>query len=118
MTRTLGLALLLAVALTAGSQIHAKSLSKIVASAGLTSEDFDLLNATARTLYEAASPPVGRIVSWSNPDSGSHGTVRLAAMRGNCAYLQHFVYAKGQAQPRELRSQRCKAADGRWLLQP
>lgn len=97
---------------------QAKSLSRIIADAGLTPEDHAIMRDTARSLYTAANPPVGRILSWRNPESGSHGKVRLAGMRGNCAFIQHFAYAAGQTTPYEIRNQRCKSDDGRWLLVP
>jgi hypothetical protein len=57
-------------------------------------------------------------VSWSNPVSKSHGTARLAAMRDNCAFVQHFVFPKGSDSSKEIRTRVCKQANGAWILQP
>ena len=111
-------AALFAIAAVAGAPAQAKPLSKIIADTGLTPEDFSILDAKAQTLYDTPSPKPGKKVSWSNPESKSHGTVRLAAMRDNCAYIQHFVFPKGAETSREIRYRRCKAADGSWLFQP
>ncbi len=111
--------MLLAVALTgAGAGIRAQSLSRIIARTGLTPDDFAMMNAVARGLYDTSAPRPGKTVTWSNADSGSHGTVKLAAMRKNCAYLQHFVYAKAVRSPREIRIHLCRQANGKWLMYP
>lgn len=94
----------------------AQSLGKIARKSGLSPEDFRIMGATARGLYDVPSPPVGRIVSWTNAESGSHGRVRLAAIRKNCAFIQHFVHPKGAQKSTELRVQWCKDASGTWLM--
>lgn len=97
--------------------VSAKPLARILKETGLSPEDFDLLQASARSLYDTPSPQLGKTVSWTNDTSGSHGTARLASVRGNCVYIQHMVYAPDAVKPRELRTPYCKAADGQWLLQ-
>ncbi|MEX0287131.1 MAG: hypothetical protein AB3N23_21205 [Paracoccaceae bacterium] len=97
---------------------EAQTISKIVRKTGLSPEDFNIMGEKAASLYDTANPQPGRIISWTNPDSGSHGRVRLAAMRKNCAFLQHFVHPKGAEKSTELRLQLCKDASGKWLLQP
>ena len=114
----LTLACILALSLGGTGPVAAKSLSRIVASAGLTPQDFEMLRDTARQLYDTATPQQGRTLSWTNPDSGSRGTVRLTEVKQNCVSLRHLVYPKGQDQAREILSQRCKDAEGQWILQP
>ncbi len=118
MKRFLTVILLLG-ALVAGSpDVSAKPLSRIIRDIGLTQADFDIMGAKAETLYATPSPKPGKVVSWTNPDSMSHGTVKLAAMRDNCAYLQHFVFPKGAEKSKEIRLQYCRNEDGKWLLHP
>lgn len=75
-----------------------------------------MLIAAAKSLYSAQPPRPGKIISWSNTDSMSHGTARLASLHNNCAYIQHFVYPSGETKPVEIRTRYCKMADGSWLL--
>lgn len=100
------------------SALSAKPLGKIVRQIGLTPDDFTMLSASGESLYNTASPRPGKVVSWTNPDSKSHGTAKLAAMRDNCAFVQHLVFPKGAAKSREIRTQVCRNAEGKWLLQP
>ena len=101
-----------------GVPAPAKPLARILQKSGLSPADFAFLGAAERSLYETATPRPGRVVSWTNPETRSHGTVRLAALRGNCAYLRHFVYPRGETKAFELRNRMCRAADGKWLLTP
>jgi len=118
MKRFLTIMLLLA-ALVAGSpEVSAKPLSRIIRDIGLTQADFDMMGDKAEALYTTSSPKPGKVVSWTNPDSKSHGTVKLAAMRDNCAYIQHFAFPKGAEKPKEIRLRYCRNADGNWLLTP
>lgn len=118
MNRSVAALLILAAAGLGGSMASAQTISKMLRQSGLSPADFEMMDAASRSLYETASPQVGKVVSWSNPDSRSRGTARLAALRQNCAYIQSFVYPKGEAPPRELRKRMCKAADGSWVLTP
>lgn len=94
----------------------AKPLAKILRQSGLSPEDFDMMGDAEMRLLQNASPQPGRKASWSNPETASRGTVRVAAIRGNCVYLQHFIHPNGEAKQVELRNSMCKSADGRWLL--
>lgn len=107
-----------AIAMAAPVGGMAKPLGKILADSGLSPQDFDLLSATEKKLYIPAVKPVGSTLSWSNPDTGAHGEVRLAAVRGDCVFIEHIVYPRDETVPIELKPQMCKAADGRWLLAP
>ena len=98
--------------------VGAKPLGIILAQSGLSPKDLELLSATEKQLYSPTVKTVGSKLSWTNPDTGAHGTVRLAEVRGNCVFIQHVVYPKGEKKPVELRPHLCKAADGRWLLEP
>ena len=112
-------ACLVVVALMLGaSALSAKSLSKIIREIGLTPDDYSMLSLSGQSLYETASPRPGKVVSWTNPDSKSHGTAKLAAMRDNCAYVQHLVFPKGATKSTEIRNRVCRDANGNWVLQP
>lgn len=117
MKRLFPVILLFAVAF-ATSELAAKPLSRIIRDIGLTPNDFTMLSAAGESLYATSSPRPGKVVTWSNPESKSHGTAKLAAMRDNCAYLQHFVFPKGVETSREIRTRRCRNSDGKWVLQP
>ncbi|MFV0512385.1 MAG: hypothetical protein ACK5MY_01935 [Jhaorihella sp.] len=111
----LPLVAMLALAASAGK---AQTLSHMIRDTGLSPQDFTMMDAAAAGLYTAARPRVGGEAAWSNPESMSHGTVRLEAMQGGCAVILHAFHAKGAAKARDLRIRRCRDADGRWLLQP
>lgn len=106
-------------ALTIGAQdVSAKSMSRIIRDLGLTPDDFSMMSATAKSLYATPSPHPGKTAAWTNPDSKSHGKVKLESFRSNCAVLHHTFFPKGGEQSREIRNRFCKTADGNWLLQP
>ncbi|MCA0869517.1 hypothetical protein LCL97_01645 [Seohaeicola saemankumensis] len=114
-------AALLAAGLTAtmtSGPAAAQTLSRILSNTGLSPEDFSLMGEAGRQLYDVASPRVGGEQSWSNPESGSYGVARLAAMQQGCASLVHMVHPKGVTQGREIRTRLCKSAEGKWVLQP
>lgn len=95
---------------------EAQPLSRIVADKGLSPEDFRLMSAAGRAAAETGAP--GRARSWSNPASGSNGSVTLEAMRDGCAVLRHRTFPKGGDQPFELRGKFCPDSAGNWVLTP
>ena len=101
-----------------GGGLMAKPLGKIIREIGLTPDDFTMLSAAGESLYMTGTPRPGKVVSWANPTSKSHGTARLAAMRDNCAFVQHFAFPKGADKPKEIRTRVCRNAQGTWQLQP
>lgn len=96
----------------------AQTISRIISNTGLSPEDFSLMNQAAQSLYDVPAPRVGSEASWKNPDTQSHGTVRLTRMQQSCASLQHMAHPKGAAAARDIRLRWCKTADGAWVLQP
>lgn len=112
------MALLLATMSVAAPFASAKSLSRILAETGLSPVDFDMVQASAKTLYDTPNPQKGKEASWTNPQSGAHGTALLTTVRGKCTYILHKVYVKDATDPRELRTEYCQNAAGEWLLQP
>lgn len=111
---TLLLALMISVSLTPA--VTGKPLGKILRQSGLSPEDFDLLGAAEMSLLQNGAPSAGKKASWSNPETKSHGIVRVAAIRENCVFFQHFFHPKGDAKQIELRDAMCKSAEGKWLL--
>ncbi|TMV07659.1 hypothetical protein FGK63_09325 [Ruegeria sediminis] len=101
-----------------GSEGQAKPLSRMVAELGLSPADFEMQNAAAASLFAKGRPLVGQEASWSNPDTGSKGTVRVREMQEDCAHLQHFVVSGKTGQTREIRTRRCLDAGGNWILTP
>lgn len=118
MKQLVAMTLLLAAFSVAAPFASAKSLSRILADSGLTPADFDMVQNSAKTLYDTPNHKPGQNVDWSNPESGAHGSAQLKTVRGNCAYILHKVYVRDATRPRELRTEYCQSADGEWLLQP
>jgi len=98
--------------------VQAQSLSRIIADMGLTPEDFQIVNATSDAMLAGKTPRVGDESSWVNEESGSKGTVRVRDVRDNCVHLQHFIQPEGADQTREIRTRRCRDANGNWVLTP
>lgn len=94
----------------------AKPLSKILAQSGMSPQDFDMMAAAERSLYETSAPKAGKTASWANPETGSNGTVRVDAVQGNCVDLQSRVIPKGTGEEVTLKTRMCKSAEGKWLL--
>lgn len=118
MKRILPVIVLLATIVFGATEPEAKPLARIIRDIGLTPDDFTMFRAAENSLYATASPRPGKVVSWSNPESSSHGTVKLAALRKNCAYLKHFVFPRGDSKSKEIRLRLCQDAQGKWRLQP
>jgi len=96
----------------------AKSLARILAETGLSSEDFDLMGQYAAGLYQRGTPTVGASAKWANDGSGAAGTVTLQEVKGNCVLLRHQATVADKDKPVLIRTRRCKNADGIWVLQP
>lgn len=96
----------------------AKSLSRILAETGLSSEDFDLMGQYAASLYEKGTPKQGASAQWSNDTSGASGTVTLDGVQDNCVAIRHEAMADSKDKPVLIHTRRCKNADGIWVLQP
>ncbi len=111
-------ALVAALFLGVGGIAQAKPLSRIIAEMGLSPADFEVLNDTSNALLSTGTPSVGQERAWLNQDTGSKGTIRVQSVQGNCVILQHFVQPEGTAQARDIRTRRCKTADGNWILTP
>ncbi len=107
-----------ALAFAAGGAVQAKSISRIIAEMGLSPADFEVVSATSNGLLNAGTPSVGAERAWVNEDTGSNGTVRIQSVQGNCVVLQHVVQPEGTGNTRDIRTRRCKSADGNWLLAP
>jgi hypothetical protein len=118
MKRIFSAMLLVGVLAAGAAALSAKPLSRIIRDIGLTPDDFAMLRASGESLYTTGSPRPGKVVTWSNPESNSRGTAKLAAMRDNCAFVQHFVFPKGAEKSKEIRTRVCRNAQGKWVLQP
>ena len=81
----------LAIAMAAPVGGMAKPLSKILADSGLSPQDFDLITSTEKELYTPTVKATGTKLAWSNPKTGARGEVKLAAVRGECVFIEHFI---------------------------
>jgi hypothetical protein len=109
----------LALALTAAfftMPATAKPLSRILAQSPLKPGDFNAMRAAEAALYNHAGVKVGSSVKWTNPETASHGKVKVMAKQGNCLALKHQAYPGGEAQARDVARKFCKTSDGIWLL--
>ena len=111
----LAIALAVSIAPVSGT---AQSLSKIIASTGLSPQDFKLLQAAESQVYETGTPTPGRTADWENKETGSKGTAELMAFKNNCAIIKHVYYPKGAPKAEGFEIQICKSADGVWRITP
>ncbi|WP_083096271.1 hypothetical protein [Pseudophaeobacter leonis] len=113
------LARALVLALTAAvftATATAKPLSRILAQSPLQPGDFNAMRAAEAALYNHPGVKVGSSVKWTNPETASHGKVKVMAKQGNCLALKHQAYPGGEAQVRDVARKFCKTSDGKWLL--
>lgn len=86
----------------------------------LSRGDTELLSAAAGRFFEDEAPPVGTVESWSNPKSGSRGTITLIELhsyRGMpCRRLQHDIELRGRADPFRFIVDRCRTPEGEWKI--
>ncbi|WP_170604639.1 hypothetical protein [Ruegeria arenilitoris] len=112
------IALAAAVTLGLGGVVLAKPLSRIISETGLSPEDFEVLSATSDSMLASGTPRAGKEREWINESTGSKGTIRVLEVRDNCASLQHFIRPAGVSQTRQIRTRRCRDANGNWILTP
>lgn len=110
--------LAIVVALSLSVAVQAKPLSRIISELGLTPADFEVLSATADAMLTSSAPSTGQEREWVNDATGSKGTIRVVGVQDNCVDLQHFVRPAGADQTRQVKTRRCRDADGNWLLAP
>ena len=67
----------------------------------------------------AAAAPVGQTITWSNPDTGHHGSVTTtregtSSTGEYCREFQHTIFVDGQAQ--DGYGTACRKPDGSWEM--
>ena len=90
----------------------------------LTSKDFQEMGAAEDPLLNDETIPIGTARSWSNPRSGNSGTITLERrftqdFQGKtlpCRTLRYHTVIRNRSDPFNLRINRCKVADGNWML--
>ena len=90
----------------------------------LTSRDFQEMGAAVDPLLNDETIPIGTARSWSNPRSGNSGTITLERrftqdFQGKtlpCRTLRYHTVIRNRSDPFNLRINRCKVADGNWVL--
>ncbi len=86
---------------------------------GLQASDMDAMGAAGAALE---GKPVGYDESWSNPETGNSGTVRLLkeeTYQGMpCQYRGHTIRVAETQETEKLVFRRCKTPDGKWKLAP
>lgn len=90
----------------------------------LTDKDFAAMAAVADPLMEDETVPIGTSKSWSNPRSGNSGTITLEGRftydyQGTklpCRKLRYHTVIKNYSDPYNLRLNRCRTANGDWML--
>lgn len=96
---------------------HAQFFLKLADGIGLTNEDYAAMKSQSETMYLDKTPAVGDKVDWSNPASGAHGWTEVTAFDGTCVTLRHVLTVDSRNQNFDFNQIRCKADDGRWLIQ-
>ena len=96
--------------------LAASPLSRILADSPLAPADFDAMRAAEEALYSQAGVGPGSTVTWSNPNSAAHGSVKVTDASGSCLTLHHTAYPASGASAREIDRKFCQAADATWLL--
>ncbi|HKF63572.1 MAG TPA: hypothetical protein VKB42_19530 [Dongiaceae bacterium] len=90
----------------------------------LTSRDFADMAKAVEPLLEDETIPIGTARSWSNAGSGNQGTITLEGRftydyEGKtlpCRKLRYHTVIRNYADPYNLRINRCKVANGNWML--
>ena len=90
----------------------------------LTRKDFANMAAAVDPLLNDETIPIGAARSWSNSSSGNSGTITLEGRfsydyEGKtlpCRKLRYHTVIRNKADPYNLRINRCKVADGNWML--
>ena len=90
----------------------------------LTSKDFANMAVVVDPLLNDETIPIGTARSWSNPTSGNSGTITLEGRftydyQGKtlpCRKLRYHTVIRNKADPYNLRINRCKVANGNWML--
>ena len=90
----------------------------------LTSRDFQEMSAAVDPLLNDETIPIGTARSWNNPRSGNSGTITLERrftqdFQGKtlpCRTLRYHTVIRNRSDPFNLRINRCKVADGNWML--
>lgn len=106
---------LLAVAAPATAQINPFGRYQSV-----SQEDLQIIEAAAAKLYKTDSPNVGATEQWSNPNTGSSGTVTLTQVFDKdgmpCRKLRHRITTKDDKDPKTYIFNRCRVKSGEWKL--
>ena len=68
------------------------------------------------TIEEVLESPDGTVLDWSNPDTGSHGRVKVLDTHEDLDTICRNLRARNQARGRQADGiyRLCKAADGSW----
>jgi hypothetical protein len=84
----------------------------------LTQADIDLMTSAGKKLLPDTGAAVGTVETWSNPESGTTGTVQLV---GNfehknlpCQRLQYDIKIAKVSDPFRYIIDRCQIASGEW----
>jgi surface antigen len=81
--------------------------------AHLDEQDREILR---ETIEEVLESPDGTVLDWSNPDTGSHGRVKVLDTHEDLGTICRNLRARNQARSRQADGiyRLCKAADGSW----
>ena len=125
MRASLGAALAACSIILASGGAHAQSASlSSLPEVALTAEDYQDLMAAYKPFLEDDTVAIGTTHEWSNPNSGNLGTVQLLkrfeiTYQGNklpCRELRYHIQLKDNADPYNLRLNRCKTTEGIWKI--
>ena len=98
------------------SAAHAQRMLELIDDLGITGDDYRTMQEEARQLYTAESPQAGDERDWTNPETGTRGTVELTAFDGTCATIAHSIKSGETHEVHRFTMRRCRNPDGRWLV--
>jgi len=84
----------------------------------MTDEDISRMRAARNQLLEIDSPAIGQSVTWSNPQSGARGSIKMEGLlqaRGlPCRQLRFVIAVRGATSTVDIGQQICRMPDGTW----
>lgn len=104
-------------ALVTAGHAQVNPIKKLLAEFG---PDVEMIKAAGAKLYENEDAPTGMVETWSNPDTGGAGEVKLVEIfehkRMPCRKLRHHARPGHGDAIRRFTITRCKTADGSWKI--
>ncbi|SLN09514.1 hypothetical protein PEL8287_00007 [Roseovarius litorisediminis] len=96
--------------------VQAQGLARMLDESGIEPESLAIMQDTAKSLYTANGKAIGDNKKWTNEKTGTAGRVEIVDLKNNCVQLFHRVEAGRSGKVTELRTWRCRTANGDWQM--